>query len=65
MKIASVKYRKAENSPTGASLLLFGWDGKTRTCEYQSQSLVPYHLATSQYVNIVLNYTDLLYKSQV
>ena len=26
-----------------------GWDGRTRTYECQSQSLVPYHLATSQY----------------
>ena len=27
-----------------------GWDGRTRTCECQSQSLVPYRLATSQYL---------------
>ena len=27
----------------------FGWDGRIRTDEYQSQSLVPYRLATSQY----------------
>ena len=25
-----------------------GWDGRIRTYECQSQSLVPYHLATSQ-----------------
>ena len=27
----------------------FGWDGRIRTDEYQSQSLVPYRLATSLY----------------
>ena len=31
------------------ALLRHGWDGRTRTYECQSQSLVPYHLATSQY----------------
>ena len=35
-------------SPNGLPLL-FGWDGRIRTYEYQSQSLVPYRLATSQY----------------
>ena len=30
--------------------LQFGWDGRTRTCECQSQSLVPYRLATSHYL---------------
>ena len=33
----------------GAAFFRRGWDGRTRTCECQSQSLVPYHLATSQY----------------
>ena len=28
---------------------MFGWDGRIRTYECQSQSLVPYRLATSQY----------------
>ncbi len=61
---ASVTFVK--KSPQAiCSLRRRGWDGKTRTCEYQSQSLGPYRLATSQCVNIVLNYTDLLYKSQV
>ena len=27
-----------------------GWDGRIRTDECQSQSLVPYRLATSQYL---------------
>ncbi len=30
--------------------LIVGWDGRIRTYEYQSQSLVPYRLATSQYL---------------
>ena len=32
----------------GAAFFRRGWDGRTRTCECQSQSLVPYRLATSQ-----------------
>lgn len=35
--------------PASKSDTHHGWDGKTRTCGYQSQSLGPYHLATSQY----------------
>ena len=30
-----------------------GWAGKIRTCACQSQSLVPYRLATAQYIYIV------------
>ena len=34
----------------GAAFFRRGWDGRTRTCECQSQSLVPYRLATSHYL---------------
>ena len=39
----------------------FGWAGKIRTCACQSQSLVPYRLATAQY-NLIVHFVRQLFQ---
>ena len=34
----------------------YGWGGRIRTCEYQSQSLARYHFATPQYIGKAESY---------